>query len=206
MSIGHFHILLGSTGNRRLMKKVARFLLLVIISIMVTAPTSSCYTNVASNRNEVWISDSELIDSAQADIYADAVIQVHWEFDYDTEISAALWSVDEGYYVEQVPSTVSGVGSKRYSLPFRTPDTDGVYEYRAETLYKEGEEWVKVEDGEVSFQVEITGGLPPSGIDLSGISLPSLPNLSIPNLPGYVWGIAGLIVGALVMYLYIEYM
>ncbi len=117
-----------------------------------------------------------------------------------------MWSVDDGYYIEQVPSVVSGVGDKNYQLPFRVPDTNGVYEYRVEVLYKDGEEWVTADPGSVDFQIEVSGGQEPGPMGgLGDFSLPSLSGLNIPELPGYVWGVVGLIVGALSMPLYQRY-
>lgn len=187
------------------MKIASRTVLLCIIAFSMIPSTISGYTNVASNRNAIWIEGSRLIDNAQAESYATVDINTKWEFDYDTEVAAAIWSINDGHYVEQVVTMVSGAGGKRYSLPFLTPDTNGEYTYRAEVLHKEGEDWVKATDGTLEFDVQVTGGKEPGALSgiTSNLSLPAIPSLGA--IPGYVYGVVGLLVGAIVMYLYMEY-
>jgi len=164
--------------------------------------------DVSQRRNAIWVGECNLPDSATAETSVKVDVQIEWACDYDTEVSIGIWSETDGFYVEHVPGTVGGDGTKRYMLQFWVPAVNGLHTYRVEAQYKDkiNDDWLLEDDGVVEFEVEVTGGESANPLEslVGGLKMPTLSGFSIPELPGFVWGFVGLIVGAGSVFLFMR--
>ena len=187
------------------MKRYSRSLLFWVMLFSIGLQFANAgLMDVSQRRNAIWVGECVVPNAATAETSVKVDVQIEWACDYDTEVSIGIWSETDGFYVEHVPGTVGGDGSKRYMLQCWVPAVNGVHNYRVEALYrkKASDDWLLEDDGVVEFDVEVTGGKSANPLEslAGGLKMPSLSGFSIPQLPGFV----GLIVGAGSVYLFMR--
>ena len=106
-------------------------------------------------RADVWIIGLVSSDNVIPGGLISVNVTVGYIFDLETVVEAGLKYSDAGLYLIEFRDTVSGEGSKTYTLEFEAPMSPGVYSLTADIPYWTGVEWVWGNESRQVFIVNI---------------------------------------------------